>query len=388
MTGPPAGSRATWVRTPEALASLVRSLDGCGALALDSESDSLHHHFEKVCLVQLASDRGEAWLIDPLALRDLGALAPIVADPAVLKVFHGADYDVTTMKRDFGFSFATLFDTMIAARFLGLAEIGLQALARNELEIALSKASQKDDWSRRPLTPTQEEYALADVRYLLALQSRLEARLRDLGRREWVREECDAVAGLPAARRESDPQAYLRIKGAGRLKPRALAALRELAAWREGRAAAIDVPAFKVLGNEVLLVLAEKAPRTREDLAAVRGVLPRLEREADVILAGMRRARELPERDLPVFPRVPRPVVPDPVRRRVEVLKAWRAEAATALRLDVAVVLPQRLIDRLAEAEPKDLEGLRAVEGLRRWRVEEFGPALLGALHPAERRLS
>jgi ribonuclease D len=358
----------------------VRSLDGTRTLALDSESDSLHHHFEKVCLVQLTSDRGEAWLIDPLALRDLGPLAPIVADPGVLKVFHGADYDVTTMKRDFGFVFGSIFDTMIAARFLGLPQIGLQALAQTELGIALCKDSQKDDWSRRPLTPTQEEYALADVRHLLALQARLEARLREQGQLEWVREECEAVAALPAARRESDPSAYLRIKGAGRLKPRGLAALRELAAWREGRAAAADVPAFKVLGNEVLLTLAEKGPRTREELAAVRGVLPRLEREAEALLAALRRARELPETDLPTFPRVPRPVVPEEVRRRVEVLKAWRTEKSAALRLDVAVVLPQRLIDRLAEAAPRDVAGLQAIPGLRRWRVEEFGPALLAAL--------
>jgi ribonuclease D len=382
VTGPVPGPGSPWVRTPEALASLVETLDGTRVLALDSESDSLHHHFEKVCLVQLASDRGSAWLIDPLVLRDLRPLAPLVADASVLKVFHGADYDVTTMKRDFGFSFASLFDTMIAARFLGLPEIGLQALVRTELGVQLSKANQKDDWSRRPLSPSQEEYALSDVRHLLALQARLEARLRERQRLEWVREECQAVAGLPAARRETDHGAYLRIKGAGRLRGRALAGLRELAAWREERATATDVPAFKVLANEVLLVLAERSPRTREELAAVRGVLPRLDREAEALLAAVRRARELPESALPTLPRAPRPVVPDAVRRRVDALKAWRGERAKALGLDVSVVLPQRLIDRLAEAAPRDIEGLRAIEGLRRWRIEEFGPDFLCALQP------
>jgi ribonuclease D len=379
VTGPP-GLGSPWVRTSEALASLVQTLDGTRVLALDSESDSLHHHFEKVCLVQLASDRGTAWLIDPLVLRDLRPIAPLVADPSVLKVFHGADYDVTTMKRDFGFSFVSLFDTMIAARFLGLPEIGLQALARAELGVELSKANQKDDWSRRPLSPIQEQYALSDVRHLLALQARLEARLRERQRLEWVREECQAVAALPAARREADPDAYLRIKGAARLRPRALAGLRELAAWREGRAAATDVPAFKVLANDVLLVLAERSPRTREELAAVRGMFPRLDVEADALLASLRRARELPESELPAFPRAPRPVVPDAVRRRVDALKAWRGDKAKGLGLDISVVLPQRLIDRVAEAAPKDVEGLRAVEGLRRWRIEEFGPDLIRAL--------
>src|SRR5262249_20925574 len=241
-------------------------------------------------------------------------------------------------------------------------------LARSELGVQLSKDSQKDDWSRRPLTKVQEEYALSDVRHLLALKDRLATRLRELGRQDWVREECDAVAALPAARREADPDAFLKVKGAGRLKPRALAVLRELFAWRDTRAAASDVPVFKVLSTETLLALAERSPRDRDGLLAVRGVLPRLEREADALLAALQRARSLPEKDLPVFPRKPRPVVRDDVRKRVDALKAWRAETAFGLGLDVSVVLPQRLIDRLAEANPKSGQALDALEGLRRWR--------------------
>jgi ribonuclease D len=144
-----------WIRTPEALAGLARSLEGCRAIGLDTESDSLYHHFEKVCLLQLATDRGEAVLVDTLALSDLAPLAPVMADPGVVKVLHGADYDVTTLKRDFGLSFAALFDTMIAARLLGRSEIGLAAVARDELGVSLSKGNQKDDWSRRPLAPAQ-----------------------------------------------------------------------------------------------------------------------------------------------------------------------------------------------------------------------------------------
>ncbi len=296
-----------WIRTPEELEGLADSLEGSRALALDSESDSLYHHFEKVCLVQLATDRGEGWLIDPLAVRDLTALGPLMADPGVVKVLHGADYDVTTLKRDFGFAFAGLFDTMIAARYLGMPEIGLQAVAKAELGAVLSKDSQKDDWSRRPLTPRQEAYAAADVEHLLALRARLEANLREKGRLEWVREECDAVAGLEPARRRKDPDAWQRIKGARRLKPRALAALRELLAWREARAEATDVPAFKILGNEALLALAEKGPRNPGELAQVRGVLPRLRDHAGALLDALARARALPEQELPSFPPAPRP---------------------------------------------------------------------------------
>jgi ribonuclease D len=371
---------SAWIRTREALDGLVRSLAGCRAIGLDTESDSLHHHFEKVCLVQVATDRGEGFLVDALALRDLTPLAPFLADPALVKVLHGADYDVTTLKRDFSFSFASIFDTMIAARLLGRSEVGLVAVAREELGVALSKDSQKDDWSRRPLTPRQEAYALADVRHLVPLRDRLGARLAAAGRLDWLREECAAVAALPPAARRRDPEAYLSLKGATRLPPRALAALRELFAWRERRAEETDTPPFKVLGNESLMRLAELRPRDVAGLAAVPGVLPRLSRQADPLLAALRRAEEVPDAELPRIVRPPRPVVPDAVRARVDRLRAWRAGKAAELGVDVSVVLPQRLIDRLAEAAPGEAADLGAIEGLRRWRAEAFGTDLLAAV--------
>ena len=368
-----------WIRTPEALADAVRAIEGCRAVALDTESDSLYHHFEKVCLVQLATDRGDAWLVDTLEVRDLSALGPAMADASLVKVLHGADYDVTTLKRDFGFAFGGIFDTMIAARLLGRTEIGLAAVARDELGVALSKENQKDDWSRRPLTPQQEAYALSDVLHLVALRERLAAKLEALGRLEWLREECDAVAALEPSGRKKDPDAYLSVKGARRLSPRGLAALRELHAWRERRAEQTDTPAFRILGNEALLHLAEARPKA--DLRGVPGLTPRLvERHGRELLATIARAEALAEGQLPVLPRSPRPVVPEAALRRIERLKAWRTAKAAELKLDVSVVLPQRLIDRLVEAAPADATALAAVDGLRRWRVAAFGPELLRAV--------
>ena len=369
-----------WVRTPEALADLARTLAGGRAFALDTESDSLYHHFEKVCLVQVASDGGEAALVDPLALRDLAALGPLLADPRIEKVLHGADYDVATLKRDYGFSFAGIFDTMIASRFLGRAEIGLAAVARDELGVALSKESQKDDWSRRPLTPKQERYALADVQHLIELGQRLKEKLRERGRLEWVAEECEAVAALEPLQRRRDANAFLAIKGSRRLSPRRLAALRELVAWREGRAARADRPPFRILGNETLLKLAERGATSLADLRQIPGILPRLRDQAPEILAALRRAAELADADLPSVPRSARPVLSDAVLRRVERLKAWRRTRAAELGVEVAVVLPQRLIDRLADAAPTDETSLAAVPGLRRWRARTFGGEILAAV--------
>jgi ribonuclease D len=369
-----------WVRTPESLAGLARCLDGCRAIGLDTESDSLYHHHEKVCLVQVATDRGEAFLVDPLAVRDLSPLAPAMADPGLVKVLHGADYDVTTLKRDFGFGFASLFDTMIAARLLGKAGVGLAAVARDELGVALTKDSQRDDWSRRPLTPRQEAYALADVAHLVPLFERLSSRLAAAGRLGWLAEECEAVAALEPAARRRDPEAYLEVKGARRLPPRALAALRELHAWRERRAEQTDTPAFKVLGSEALLRLAERRPRDAATLREVPGFFPRLRSQAGDLLAAIRRAEELPEDDLPRPARSPRPVVPETVQRRVERLRAWRARKAAELQVEASIVLPQRLVDRLAQAGPRDAGELAGIEGLRRWRAEAFGAELVAAL--------
>jgi len=376
-----------WVRTEAELAGLLSALSGCRAVALDTESDSLHHHREKVCLVQVASDRGQAWLVDPLSGLDLHPLGPLLADPAVAKVFHGADYDVTTLKRDFGFTLAGLFDTMIAARFLGLPEIGLMALAKAELGVSLTKDSQKDDWSVRPLTPTQEFYALSDVLHLLALRQRLVDRLGELGRLSWVEEECEAVAALPAARREHDPEAWQRVKGARRLPARGLAVVREVFAWREALADATDVPAFKLMSTEVLLAMATTPPASVEDVYRVRGLTGRARGQAASLRAAVARALALPESDLPRLSSAPRPpFVPDVVRRRIDALRTWRAAEALRLKLDVSVILPQRLLERVAEAGPASPADLPKIEGFRRWRGEAFGPALLAAMATAGTR--
>jgi ribonuclease D len=369
----------SWIRTAAELDTLARRLSGCRAIGLDTESDSLYHHRDKVCLVQVATEGGEEFLVDSLSV-DLRPLADAMADPGLVKVLHGADYDVTTLKRDFGFRFASLFDTMIGARLLGKVELGLVAVARDELGVTLSKTNQKDDWSRRPLTAQQEAYALADVRHLVPLRERLAARLAAAGRLDWLREECDAVAELEPLARRRDPDAWLGVKGARRLQPRALAALRELFAWRERRAEATDTPAFKILGNESLLKLAELVPASEPELAAVPGVLPRLGRQKGEILAAVERARSLAEAELPRVPRSERPTVPDVVLRRMERLKAWRKLKGAELGLDASVVLPQRLIDRLAQAAPLDALALGRVEGLRRWRASAFGAELLAAV--------
>lgn len=369
-----------WIRTVEELERFVAGLRGTRALALDSESDSLHHHFEKVCLVQIAAESGEARLIDTLCLESLEPLAPVIADPGIVKVFHGADYDVTTMKRDFGFRFARVFDTMIAMRFLGAKEIGLQAALSSELGVAISKKSQRDDWSRRPLTSAQEAYAVSDVSDLLRLHERLVAKLQALGRLGWVEEECAVVADLEPARRRSGDDAYLRVRGAHGLSRRGLAILREVYGWRERLAEETDAPAFKLLSGETLIALAQRPPSSAKDLEGARGVPARLGPRAESLLEAVRRGQAVPQAALPDPPRAARPIVPEEVKARRDALRSWRTQEAERLGLDVSVVLPQRLIERVAEDPPAGPADLARIEGIRHWRLDAFGPAIVSAL--------
>lgn len=372
----------TWVRTAGELAALVDELSGARAIGLDIEGDSLHHYTEKTCLVQVSSNRGGRWLVDPLAIDDLSPLAPILRDPAILKVFHAGDNDVTALRRDFGFTFRTVFDTSIAARLLGDTELGLQAIVRNELGIELTKGSQKDDWSRRPLTPTQEAYALADVAHLMALAGRFTARLADADRTEWAREEFAALAALADVPRVDDrtgPDEFRRIKGSAKLSRRQQAVLRELYLWREERARLADRPPFKVVGSEVLLALAEQSPTDLDDIEHALAAAPRLRGQAGAVLAAIERGLDAPDHELPAREVRGKPPAKATLST-IERLRAWRDGEARRLGLDPSIVLPTRQLERVAAAAPTTADELAAVEGMRRWRVAEWGAAMLAAV--------
>jgi ribonuclease D len=372
------------VRRPDELAALVQRVTTGSEVAVDTESNSLHHFPERVCLIQLAEPDGRVSLVDPLALADLSSLGPCLADPGVVKVFHGATYDLSSLKRDFGFHFTRVFDTMVAAQFLGIAELGLSALLQRYFGIAPTRSRQKDDWTARPLTAEQEAYAAEDVRHLLALRRQLLGELAARGRDGWVDEECEALAELPAADRVFDPDDAFRLKGAGTLDRRGLAVLRELFVAREHWAHATGRPPFRVLGNETLLRMALDRPRTREQLRTIPGCTPRcVERYGDGVLAAIRRAEALPEGSLPVPHRSRKPRTPPAVERRLAALAAWRTPAAARVGLDPGLLLPRRLMERLAESPPGPTAPglLRSIPGFRRWRAEHFGPEILRALN-------
>jgi ribonuclease D len=370
-----------WIRTPAEAEALAHELRGVSAVAVDTEADSLHHYPERLCLIQLADPQGRVFFVDALTLLDLEPLRPLFADPRSVKVFHSGDNDVVYLKRRFGLAFAGLSDTMLAARFLGVRELGLERLLLKYLDVQPVRSQQKTDWARRPLSPAQEHYAAEDVRHLILLRDRLLTELRAIGREGWLEEECEALAALPVPERPPEEDGYRRVRGASRLPPRGLAVLRVLYHQREAWARGEHRPPFKVLPPEALVALAERQSAEPAALVGVPGLSPRLvERYGEGLLAAAARGlvERLPEPPRP--PRPPRPVVTTVSRQRAEALRKWRTEAAETSGLDPGVLLPQRLIDALALDPPTALDGLRSVPGLRHWRVDAFGPAILAAL--------
>jgi ribonuclease D len=349
-------------------------------VAVDTEAASFHRYRDRICLVQVSS-ASHAAIIDPLALNDLAPVGDLLADRAVEKVFHDADYDLRTLDRDYGFRATALFDTRIAAQLAGEPAVGLAALLQKYVGITLTKEHQRADWSQRPLPPPMLAYAAADTQHLPALREGLRDRLRTMGRLEWAEEEFGLLEALRWTGNADGAEGYLRIKGARTLTPRQLAALRELYRWRDELAARLDRATFRVVDNEVLLAVSRALPTTAQALAETRGVPPaHVRRHGADLVAAVQRALALPETQLPRFERTPRPPKDPAFDARVERLKAARNRIATELALDAGVLCGRPTLEAIARAHPNDRAGLADVGELRRWQLDVLGDALLAAV--------
>lgn len=365
------------------LEALSRDLLHEKVVAFDTEADSFYHYFDKTCLVQIATAR-RIYLVDPLVLGGPAELAPlgvVFASPVVQKIFHAAEYDIYVLKRDCGFTFSNLFDTMVSAQLLGYPSIGLAALAERHHGVLLPKDEQRSDWSQRPLTPSQLSYAAADVAYLLPLAETLAAELAAAGRRAWADEEFEALTRREWPGRQFDELGYLRIKGARGMEKTALAVLRELFLLRDARAREIDRPPFKVLGNRALLEIAERQPETLGDLGEIKGmtdlILRRLGRD---VLAAVARGRKRGHGPLPRAEGGGRRRMDRPTERRLAALKRWRARRAAELTLDPGVLCPNAALEAVAAKNPASTGELAHIAELKPWFAREFGSELVSEL--------
>ena len=274
----------TVVTTADCFARMMEALLPSPRLAIDIEADSLYHYFEKVCLIQISTD-AETYILDPLVIPEITGLAPLFSNPSVEKVFHAASYDVHCLRRDYGFVFANIFDTHVAAQLLGHKFLGLSALMEEVLSVHHSKQRQRDDWSHRPLASEQLEYAAMDTHHLLRLRDALEAELREKSRLSWALEEFETAAAIERPEKEFDTEGFRRIKGSRDLPPLDQAVLRALYLLRDEMARKLDVPPFKVLNNSVLIELVQHPPASPREMFSRSGISHRVARRfaADIL---------------------------------------------------------------------------------------------------------
>lgn len=369
----------TYIDTPDALESAVQRLRTQPVLGVDTEAAGYHRYRDRITLLQISS-REETVLIDPLELSDLRILAELFSHDGIEKVLHDADFDLRILDRDLGLRLRNIFDTQIAAAFLGVRALGLGAVLESFLGVSLPKAFQRADWAERPLSEAMKQYAATDTAHLPALRDVLRERLVASGRIDWAEEEF--------TRREQTrwtapdtADAFLRIKGARDLSRRALAILREVQAWREAVAAERDQAPFRILSNEVLLQLAREAPRTPAALRAIKGISSGLaDRRGREILAAVARGLAVPEADLPRYPQPDRWERDPVVEARSERLREARNRVADGLDVDPGFLASRAALDEVARRTPTSAEALAAIDALRRWQVEVLGDALLDAL--------
>ena len=357
----------------------MRAISRERRIGLDIESNGFFRYPERVCLVQVSTS-DDVFVIDPLALEDVTLLGDLLAKTRVETVLHAGSHDVLSLDRDWGIRIGKLYDTNIAAAFVGMSRLGLGSVLEETLgvDIPKEKRIQRSDWSNRPLSRKALDYAANDVRYLHELRDTLGKQLGKLGREDWVSEECQRLA--KTRYEPSDPEmSVFNVKGWRDLDGPGLAILKALVDYREDHAVRLGRPHFRVIPDMALVSVAHKPD---VDLGRVRG----LGQFAHGSLAkGIRQAiAEGKSADPPRRPTQPRPPrIPrgerEGISKRLSKLKQWRIAHGKRLALDPALLWPMRSLQRMARTPDKLESELRDPE-VRQWQRKEFGKSLQNAL--------
>jgi ribonuclease D len=364
------------IKDATALDRLIRMLAHEPILGVDTESNSLYAYHEQVCLIQI-STRDVDYLVDPLRLSDLSGLGTLFADGRIEKIFHAAEYDIMTLKRDFGFHFANLFDTMVASRVLGKNNVGLGAILESEFGVRPDKRYQRANWGQRPLPRELLKYAQLDTHYLIPLRNRLRAELKGSNLWALAAEDFNRLCHVDSFGSNNGKQdGVWRITGAHDLQPQQAAILHELAEYREEKAKLLDRPLFKVINDQTLLDIALSTPQDLAELGRIKGMSRgQIERHGEALLDAVARGLEAE----PIFP--PRTPKPDPAYlERMERLRDWRKRTARKIGVESDVVLPRDLMNAIARHNPQGWSELEQLLAQVPWRLEQYGDSLLNVV--------
>lgn len=363
-----------WVHTTKLLKQMVDDLSAQSRVAVDTESNSLHAFREQVCLLQFSTPNAD-YLVDPLALPELDNLAPIFFNAKIEKIFHAAEYDLICLRRDFGFSFNNLFDTMQAARVLGYPAVGLDRLLGDKFGVKMDKRHQKANWAARPLSAEQVHYARLDTHYLFDLRDALERELLEKGRLHFALEDFRRVCHAEEAKPRMNGDTWERFAGRKDLSQRELTVVAQLCKWRDQEAERLNRPPYKVVMDDVFVELAKNPPEKKVDLSAAGLSEKQIRLWGGVIIDAVRQGMQAP-----LVVRKPVERKNDAVLRRLEKLKAWRKDAGMQLKVESDIILPKSYLAALAENPPRDLDELKRLMKDSPSRFETFGMQILKTL--------
>jgi ribonuclease D len=363
-----------WVNTKELLQQMLEDLVTQSRLAVDTESNSLHAFREQVCLVQISSATTD-YLIDPLVLKDLSILAPIFSNSKIEKIFHAAEYDLICLRRDFGFSFANLFDTMHAARVLGYPAVGLDTLLNGKFQIQTDKRHQKANWAKRPLTEDQIHYARLDTHYLFALRDVLEKELREKERYEFAKEDFVRACLFDEQKSKSNGAPWERFANRKDLSQRELTILASLCKWRDVEAEKLNRPVYKVIMDDTLVAMSKNPPEHKVDLSALGMSEKQIQLWGDAVLAAVRKGA-----NAPLVERRHVEAPSDAYLRRMEKLKVWRKNLGAEIGVESDVILPKSYVSAIAEKPPKSMDELACLMKESPTRLEKYGLQILKVL--------
>ncbi len=368
-------SPPTLIQDENAFAQLLNRLELQAAIAVDTESNSLHAYKEQVCLIQI-SIPDKDYLVDPLSLSNTRALSRIFRNKRIVKVLHGAEYDVLCLGRDFQFQIVNLFDTRVASRTLGWKKSGLGDLLEQVFEVKLNKRFQRANWGKRPIAQDMLDYARFDTHYLLDLQAHLLRELKRNNLEDQVLEMCAWMARVPPNENGFDPQGFWRISHARELSRRQLAILRELYLMRDKLARDQNRPPFKILNDPMLISIAKHAPKSEDHLRSPTGLTKRqVDRFARAILPAVARGQKAPP------PKKPRANHRDDAMiDRYEALREWRKGVARRRKVESDIILPRDLMETLAREAPSDSHALRRLMQPLEWRFRTYGTEILRIL--------
>ena len=368
------------IETSAGVKAVARSFEKEKTIAVDMEADSMYHFKEKVCLIQMAT-KTRSVVIDPLQIKDISPLKSLFVNRQIQKIFHGADYDIRSLYRDFKIKVNNLFDTELASRFLGIRETGLEAILKKFFHIDLNKKYQKKDWSKRPLPREMIDYAARDTIHLLPLFEILKKELDRNRRLSWVTEECNYLSKVRPSTTDNEPL-FLKFKGAGRLRPRSLAVLESILQFRKKIAEQKDKPLFKIFGYESVIKISTAKPVTLRPLKGLKALSKKqIDMYGSDLVEAVAHALKLPENSLPVYPRMKAPVLSRRVPARVKTLKTWRDKKARHLDLDPALICNKAMIAAIAVQNPHDMSGFEAIENMKNWQKRTFGKEILAVLN-------